>query len=101
MIDTKTKVILALFILAMGVLAAAILVPQDEPVVETGPDCVEVAELFVDLDGDGDQDMLTEGCAVFNDGGGQVPTGNQPEEAPQAQAPAPTPQVFPQSALGE
>lgn len=76
---SQMKVALILFIVAVGLVLAIIV--SLEPAAPTPP-CAAVSDIFVDLDRDGDEDLLIDGCAIFN--AGQILTG-----------PIPTPELFP------
>ena len=79
MSKNEAKLVVVLLIIAIGLVLAIIVVNEPAPV---GPPCATVSDVFVDLDRDGDEDLLIDGCAIFNTG--QALTG-----------PVPTPQVFP------
>lgn len=75
----EMKLLAILLIVAVGLILAIIVSVEPAPVT---PPCAMVSDVFVDLDRDGDEDLLIDGCAIFN--AGQLITG-----------PIPTPQVFP------
>lgn len=86
--DTQQMKLAAItFIVGLAIIAAIYFSLPAEP--DSLP-CVNIAEVFVDLNGDGDDDLLVNGCAIFN----SSPAAEAPPIAGELIAP-PTPQVFP------